>query len=292
MRFAFPIVSLFPGGGLQRDCVDITRRLQDLGHEVVLFTSRVSNRDFFSDLTVRVLPVEARTNHQRQRAFSDAFGKTIARGGYDLIVGFDKIAGLDLLYCSDRSIYPRITKNPLLRILPRYSEFLSLEETCFAQHRKTRILLLSESQLSEYWKAWLTDPKRLALLPPTILRSRRHPEFRTNSVRQEWRSKLGLSDDDWAWVAIGVQPRTKGADRTIAALRYFPSARLMIVGLNKDDNRSREIVRLADKLGVSKQIVWLGHRENIPQLMACADLFVHPARYDTTGTVILEAIIN
>lgn len=26
--------------------------------------------------------------------------------------------------------------------------------------------------------------------------------------------------------------------------------------------------------------------------MAAADLFVHPARYDTTGTVILEAVVN
>ena len=26
--------------------------------------------------------------------------------------------------------------------------------------------------------------------------------------------------------------------------------------------------------------------------MAAADLFVHPARYDTTGTVILEALVN
>ena len=38
--------------------------------------------------------------------------------------------------------------------------------------------------------------------------------------------------------------------------------------------------------------MWLGHREEIPELMAAADIFVHPARYDTTGTVILEAIIN
>ena len=38
--------------------------------------------------------------------------------------------------------------------------------------------------------------------------------------------------------------------------------------------------------------MWLGHREDVPELMAATDLFVHPARYDTTGTVILEAIAN
>ena len=36
----------------------------------------------------------------------------------------------------------------------------------------------------------------------------------------------------------------------------------------------------------------LGVREDIPELMAAADLLVHPARTETTGTVILEAIVN
>ncbi|HXN44129.1 MAG TPA: glycosyltransferase, partial [Xanthobacteraceae bacterium] len=32
--------------------------------------------------------------------------------------------------------------------------------------------------------------------------------------------------------------------------------------------------------------------EEIPALMAAADLLIHPARNETTGTVILEAIVN
>jgi len=70
------------------------------------------------------------------------------------------------------------------------------------------------------------------------------------------------------------------------------NARLLVVGLDEDDDRSAEIVGLARTLGISNRIKWLGHREEIPELMAAADLFVHPARYDTTGTVILEAIVN
>jgi UDP-glucose:(heptosyl)LPS alpha-1,3-glucosyltransferase len=33
-------------------------------------------------------------------------------------------------------------------------------------------------------------------------------------------------------------------------------------------------------------------REDIPELMAATDLLVHPARTETTGTVILEAVAN
>jgi UDP-glucose:(heptosyl)LPS alpha-1,3-glucosyltransferase len=291
MRFAFAIVSLFPGGGLQRDCIDIARRVQRAGHDVTIFTSRISDTEFVKDLSVRILHIGPTTNHKRQRVFSDQFHK-VASGHFDLLVGFDKLAGLDLLYCSDRSMYARTANSPLIRVLPRYSEFIRLEKECFAPNRLTKILLLSESQLNEYWTWWKTEPMRLTLLPPTLVSKRRKFEYRTDGTRQQWRARLGLSDDDWVWISIAVQPRTKGMDRTLRALSRFKKACLLIVGLDENDDRASEIVRLARILGVSDRIKWLGHREEIPELLAVADLFVHPARYDTTGTVILEAIVN
>ena len=36
MRFAFAIVSLFPGGGLQRDCLGIARLVCGAGHQVTM----------------------------------------------------------------------------------------------------------------------------------------------------------------------------------------------------------------------------------------------------------------
>src|SRR5579871_719762 len=166
MRFAFAIVSLFPGGGLQRDCVDIARRVQALGHEVTIFTSRKSADSFASDIPLRILSVDCVTNHRRQRAFSEQFRQQAA-GEFDVLVGFDKLSDLDILYCSDRSMQARASKNPVLRLLPRYWEYIDLERECFGRDRKTKVLLLSESQLNEYWSSWTTEPGRLILLPPT-----------------------------------------------------------------------------------------------------------------------------
>ena len=292
MRFAFAIVSLFPGGGLQRDCIDIARRIRKLGHEVTIFTSRVSDTEFAKDLPLRILSVGNRTtNHSRQRAFSDEF-KKVATEHFDLLVGFDKLSGLDVLYCSDRSMYARTARNPLLRLLPRYSEFVDLEKESFAPHQKTKILLLSESQLNEYWTAWTTEPSRLIMLPPTLVQKRRRPEYRTDGTREKWRARLDLSPNDLVWISIGVQPHTKGLDRSIRALRRFKNVRFLIVGLDEYDDRTTKYQSLSRRLGIADRIRWLGHREEIPELMAAADIFVHPARYDTTGTVILEAVIN
>jgi UDP-glucose:(heptosyl)LPS alpha-1,3-glucosyltransferase len=291
MRFAFAIVSLFPGGGLQRDCIDIARRVQKFGHEVTIFTSRKSCDEFATDLPLRILSVGSGTNHRRQRAFSDEFER-VTRRKFDILVGFDRLSGLDVLYCSDRSMNWRATRNPFLRLLPRYREYISLEKECFAPTLTTKILLLSESQLNEYWRSWTTEPERLVMLPPTLAPARRRPEYRADGTRQEWRTRLGLLPEDWAWIAVGVQPRTKGIDRTIRALREFTEARLLIVGLDEGQTRSARIRGLTRSLGVASRVQWLGHREDVPELMAAADLFIHPARYDTTGTVILEAIAN
>jgi UDP-glucose:(heptosyl)LPS alpha-1,3-glucosyltransferase len=290
MHFAFAIVKLFPGGGLQRHCVDIARRVQQRGYAVTIFTSQQAG-GIAEDLPVRILDISGYTNHGRQRSFSDAFAKA-AGGRFDLLVGFDKLGGLDVLFCSDRSMRARAARNPLLHLLPRYREFIRLERECFAPAQTTEILLMSEPQLDEYWNVWRTERNRLVMLPPTLVAARRKPEYRANGVRTEWRQRLGLRPDDWAWIATCVQPITKGTDRCVRALRHFPDARLLIVGLHESEVRSAKTWHIARELGVADRIKWLGHREDIPELMAAADVFVHPARYDTTGTVILEAIAN
>jgi UDP-glucose:(heptosyl)LPS alpha-1,3-glucosyltransferase len=107
------------------------------------------------------------------------------------------------------------------------------------------------------------------------------------------RSRLGFKSRDLVWIALCVQAYTKGLDRIVRALREFPAAKLLVVGLSPASTRAtRAISTTAAKLGVGGRIAWAGHREDVPELMAAADLLVHPARNDTTGTVILEAIVN
>jgi len=84
----------------------------------------------------------------------------------------------------------------------------------------------------------------------------------------------------------------KGIDRAIEALRDVPAARLIIAGLSAGSVEAAPLLRQARDLGVKERISLLGPREDIAELMAAADLLVHPARFDTSGTVILEAIVN
>lgn len=291
MRIAFAIVSLFPGGGLQRDCIHIAKLVKQQGHDVVIYACRLHDQAVADDIPILLLQNSAFTNHDRQHQFASEFLRE-AVDRYDLLVGFDKLLGLDVLYCADPSIAYRVLKNPLLRILSRYRTYTDIERSSFAGHSTTKIILLSQNQIREYRRAWSTESKRMFLVPPTLSLERRQPASRTNGVRQAVRSSLGLGNGDWVWLAIGVQPDTKGTDRVVNALARFPDARLLIAGLNETNRASANLAKRAQRLGIDQRIKWLGHREDISQLMAAADLLVHPARYDTTGTVILEAVVN
>ena len=291
VRIAFGIVSLFPGGGLQRDCIDIAQKVRNYGHDVVIHAARLNGAVSLPDIPIIVIPNTERTNHARQHRFALDFMQRTA-GSFDLVVGFDKLIGLDVLYCADRSIYYRLLRQPYLGFLARYRTFVGIEGNTFKPGQKTRVILLGQRQRMEFLDAWHTEAERVIELPPTLSPARRRPQCRVNGDRERMRAQLGLPRDAWVWLVIGVQPKTKGFDRVLSALKHFPNAFLLIAGLNDVDASSKKMVDLVRRLDVASRVIWLGHREEIEQFAAASDVLMHPARYDTTGAVILEALVN
>ena len=289
LRVAFGIVSLFPGGGLQRNCLAIAQLVRKRGHEVVIFTSRTAG-PLPGDLPIAHLPNRRLTNHGRNLQFAADLANA-TNGRFDLVVGFDKLSGVDVVYCADPSIAARTGWRSLT---PRHRVLRALEASCFARTATTRIIALSPAQIDAYRRAWDTEHERIALLPPNVDPARRHPERRLDGTRETRRAALALEADDWCWLAIGRQPHHKGFDRAIAALPEFPTARLFIIGIEPSEKSGVGLRKSARRLGVEDRVTLLGFvpDDAVLDTMAAADLLLHPARFDTTGTVILEAIVN
>jgi len=291
MRIAIGIVSLFPGGGLQRDCIEIAKMMRHARQDVVIYTARLTGALDIADIPIVVVPNDAKTNHERQQIFAVEFLRQVSND-FDLIVGFDKLLGLDVLYCADQSIRYRLHRQPYLRLLARYRTYHNLEADTFKPTQKTRILVLTKKQSIEYASVWHVEAERVTELPPTLARARCKPHYRVNGVRDQVRAELGVAGNAWVWVAIGVQPWTKGLDRVMHALKLYRQATLLVAGLKDTDSAARTVAETARWLGIWPRIIWLGHREDVERIIAASDVLLHPARYDTTGTVILEAIVN
>jgi UDP-glucose:(heptosyl)LPS alpha-1,3-glucosyltransferase len=289
MRLAFAIVSLFPWGGLQRDCLRLARAAKEAGHEVTILAARTDG-ELPRDLDVKVLPVRSLTNHGRNRRFGKAFRGAVA-GRFDRVVGFDKMPGLDVLYCGDVCFADR-KRGFWSALNPRVRGMLALEAACFAPHSRTRVLALTEAQMTAYRRAWGTPAERISVLPPPIDADRRHPEFRNDGTRERVRAEIGLPGAAAALLSIGTSPRTKGFDRTVAALPNVPNATLLVCGLAPESRQGAALLDQARGLGVGDRVRLLGPRADVPKLMAAADVFVHPARIETAGIVIIEALVN
>lgn len=86
-------------------------------------------------------------------------------------------------------------------------------------------------------------------------------------------------------LALGRLHTNKGFDVLLQALGQLPEAYLLLAGVGPE----REALEaLAVHAGVKPRVRFLGWREDIADLMATADLFVHPARHEPLGNVILE----
>jgi UDP-glucose:(heptosyl)LPS alpha-1,3-glucosyltransferase len=289
MRLAFAIVSLFPWGGLQRDCLRLARAAKQAGHDVTILAARTDG-ELPHDLDLKVLPVRSFTNDGRNRRFSWALRRAV-HGRFDRVVGFDKMPGLDVLYCGDVCFADR-KRGFCGKLNPRVRGMLALEKACFAPASRTRVLALTETQVAAYRRAWGTPAERLDVLPPPIDVGRRHPEFRNDGTRERVRAELGLPGAAVALLSIGTSPRTKGFDRTVAVLPKISNATLLVCGVAPENRQGTALLDQARGLGVAERVRLLGPRADVPELMAAADIFVHPARTETAGIVIIEALIN
>jgi UDP-glucose:(heptosyl)LPS alpha-1,3-glucosyltransferase len=234
-------------------------------------------------------------NFSRCRSFASQLQEIFKQENYHLIIGFNKMPGLNLYYAADVCFKARIAKNNfkwLNAFLPRYRYYLKAEQDVFEKSSQTQILLLSPNQKSEFSQYYQTPTARLHLLPPGIDKSRK---LRTKdpAARSYVRVKLGVKATENLLLMVGSGFKTKGVDRSIKALAALPKilrshTKLFIVGRDNP----KKFLKLAKKLNLESQVKFLGGQENIPDFLLAADLLLHPAYHENTGTVILEAIIS
>ena len=107
------------------------------------------------------------------------------------------------------------------------------------------------------------------------------------------RGELGISSETKLLLLAGSGFKTKGVDRAIEGLAKLQTpaeneTHLAVIGHGKPES----YLRLAKSLGISHRVYLLGGRADVPDWMLAADLLVHPARNENTGTVLLEAMAN
>jgi len=292
MKLAFCLNYYFPFGGLQRDFLRISMVCRSRGHSINVYTMHWEGErpDGFA---INIVKPRGLTNHARSRDFARQVMAQLAVSKCDLIVGFSRMPGLDVYYAADSCYREKVLSNrPFLsRLSGRFRVYSAMERAVFAPAANTEILLIAEAEKDRFIRHYGTPEERFHLLPPGIERNRVAPPD-APEIRHALRNEFGLQSDDFMLLLIGSRFRTKGVDRAVKALSALPQqlkerAGLYIVGQDKSDS----YINLARRLGVENNVHFLGGRSDIPRFLLGADLLVHPAYIENTGTVLIEAIV-
>jgi UDP-glucose:(heptosyl)LPS alpha-1,3-glucosyltransferase len=286
MDIALAVFRLATAGGIERDAVRLAGILTARGHGVSIYTTEAGTLG--QGLRIETIRRRGLTNHARMASF--AADLSAAAGRHDLVVGFHKLPGLDVLFCGDWCFADRDVP-AWRRLLPRYQTMVRLERACCGPGSNTLLLMLADPQAEAYRRAWSIPPGRIVVLPPT-LDPRRLASPLPDGQREQWRRSLGVGPDTVAWLWLGLQPRVKGLDQAIRALALSPGAHLIVAGADPQKGQVQNALRQAQALGCRKRISTTGRVEDaaLRRLFAASDLLVHPARLDVTGTVIVEAL--
>ena len=129
----------------------------------------------------------------------------------------------------------------------------------------------------------------------TVIERGRDPERLgepSSDRRARARATLDLSGDEFVLLSVGRQEFQKGQSYLLEAMpaliERVPETRALIAG--RRGNASMRLEATSRQMNLNGRARFLGHRSDVPDLLAAADLFVFPSLYEGLGGALIEAM--
>jgi len=134
------------------------------------------------------------------------------------------------------------------------------------------------------------DTQRVPIVGNGVDHELFHPRERD---RDELRAALGWSGDSLVVIGVGRLDRVKNFEYSIRALADAlargVNAQAVIVGEGSERER---LQRMAETLGLTDRVSLVGHRSDVPALLAAADVFLLPSVFESYGNAWIEAMAS
>jgi glycosyltransferase involved in cell wall biosynthesis len=172
-------------------------------------------------------------------------------------------------------------------VAARHRQYVAAERRALTQARL--VICNSERTVRDVVSRLGVDPQRARRVYYGIDAARFHDRLDPADAKKRLGRK---STTPLVLFAGALGDRRKGFDTVYAAWTAVCrtsgwDAHLVVAGSGAELDRWRA---RADRDGMTSRITFLGYRDDMPALMAAADLMVHPARYEAYGLAVHEAI--
>lgn len=158
-------------------------------------------------------------------------------------------------------------------------------ERFIARTAVARVIAVSESARSQFMADASLSPRHCT----TIYNGIDSSQFFSLTNKTGQKGMIGLPEnvqDAPVIVMIGVIRPGKGHAVAIEAMKRVPGAHLVLVG---DGDQKLRVELEAQAIKLSSRIHFLGERQDIPQILAAADMLILPSDTEALPTVLIEA---
>jgi UDP-glucose:(heptosyl)LPS alpha-1,3-glucosyltransferase len=301
MNIAFCYESVLPSrGGCETYIAVLARRLVADGHQVHLYARCWDEAALPAGMHYHRVGLPRCPRFLKPWFFGAACRRLLRDARHQVIVGFDKIIGMDVLYpqgglyaaTAEHNLlkYRRQVTRSLVRLLkavdPAHRSFLALERRQFEGDEPPLVVAISDMVRRHFQEHYALGSEHLRLVR-LATDPDRFDEHDRPRRRLEWRQQWDLEPSQTVALFAGINYRLKGLEPLLRAIGRLPeSFRLLVAG--HPDHAPYQ--RLARRLGVADRVRFLGYVAEMRNAYFAADFFVHPTFYDPCSHVVLEAL--
>ena len=280
-------------GGAERFVARAMQALAEQGADITLIT-----RKWDEESVQRVVRLTPRYlgSTLRDWSFSRAVCRHLRHTHYDLVQSHERLSCCDIFRAGDgvhrEWLAQRArTMTPLrwlsMRCNPYHVYTLHAERQMFASPRLRTVICNSRMVRDELVRHYGVREDQLTVVYNGVDLKEFNPG-RRDSLRDDQRRALGITDDTLALLHVGSGFERKGVATILRAMAQSQIAcHLIVVGGDKRQGRYKA---LAGELGIASRIHFEGVQKQTERYYAAADVFVMASLYEPFANASLEAL--
>jgi len=289
-------------GGAERYLVDLCTRMVDEGFEVHVYTAHWDEEvPGISLHRVKTVPFP---KSLQLLSFAIRATKEIEKGNFDITLAVGNHLKADVLQPHGgvhwawfwRSL--RAYDHPILRAIKVLGRVLSpkqwvsgwIEDVPYRGKNLPRIIAISDMVKEDMMRWYGIPEERIAVVYNGVDIERFHP--RNRQYRGEIRKRHGIGDE-YVVLIVSNNFRMKGLRhlmKALAEIKKEGSLPFSLLVLGRD--RSKPYLRLAKKMGISEEVMFVGFTDEPEKYYGAGDLLAHPTFYDACSLTVLEALAS
>jgi UDP-glucose:(heptosyl)LPS alpha-1,3-glucosyltransferase len=289
-------------GGAERYLVDLCARLAKENFEVHVYVECSDEEE--KGITLHQVRTIRFPKSLRLLSFAVRATRAIESGNYDVSLGVGNTLKADVLQPHGGVHWVWFWRSlgaydhPFLWVIKFLGRVLSpkqwtqgyIENAPYKKKPFCKIIAISDMVKQDIMQWYGIPENQIEVVYNGVDAERFHP--RNRRYREDIRRRHGIGDE-FVILFVSNNFRMKGLGYLIKALAEIkksnPSPYKCLV-LGRD--RKAPYVRLAEKFGISQEVIFAGSTDEPEKYYGAADLLVHPTFYDACSLTVLEAMAS